>query len=52
MEDMEIVQNDVKTRFLHGDLHEDIYMQQPKVFVETRRQDLVSKLKKILYGLK
>ena len=28
-EDMELVQMDVKTTFLHGDLHEDIYMQQP-----------------------
>ena len=26
-EDMELVQMDVKTVFLHGDLHEDIYMQ-------------------------
>ena len=26
-EDMELVQMDVKTAFLHGDLHEDIYMQ-------------------------
>ena len=25
-EDMELVQMDVKTAFLHGDLHEDIYM--------------------------
>ncbi|MCO5575172.1 hypothetical protein L7F22_028969 [Adiantum nelumboides] len=28
-EDMELVQMDVKTAFLHGDLHEDIYMEQP-----------------------
>ena len=33
-EDMELVQMDVKTAFLHGDLHEDIYMQQPEGFVE------------------
>ena len=26
-EDMELVQMDVKTTFLHGDFHEDIYMQ-------------------------
>ena len=25
-EDMELVQMDVKTAFLHGDLYEDIYM--------------------------
>ena len=27
--DMELVQIDVKTAFLHGDLQEEIYMQQP-----------------------
>ncbi|MCO5582462.1 hypothetical protein L7F22_036358 [Adiantum nelumboides] len=32
-EDMELVQMDVKTEFLHGYLHEDIYMQQPEGFV-------------------
>ena len=28
--DMELIQNDVKIAFLHGDLHEDIYMEQPE----------------------
>ena len=28
-EDMELVQMDVKTTFLHGDIYEDIYTQQP-----------------------
>ena len=32
--DMDLVQMDVKTAFLHGDLHEDLYMQQPEGFVE------------------
>ena len=49
---MELVQMDVKTAFLHGDLHEDIYLQQPKGFVEKGREHLVCKLKKSLYGLK
>ncbi|MCO5609562.1 hypothetical protein L7F22_063791 [Adiantum nelumboides] len=47
-EDMELVQMDVKTMFLHGDLHEDIYMQQ----VVKGKEHLVCKLKKSLYGLK
>ena len=50
--DMELVQMDVKTTFLHGDLHEDIYMQQPEGFVEKGKENLVCKLKKSLYGLK
>eukprot|EP00250_Pteridium_aquilinum_P002752 c12967_g1_i1 orf=52-213(-) len=27
---MDLIQMDVKTTFLHADLHEEIYMQQPK----------------------
>ena len=33
---------DVTTVFLHGDLHEDIYMQQPEGFVEKGREHFVS----------
>ena len=51
-EDMELVQMDVKIAFLHGDLHEDIYMQQPEGFEEKSKEKLVCKLKKSLYGLK
>ena len=51
-EDMGLVQMDVKTAFLHGDLYEDIYIQQPEGFVEKGKENLVCKLKKSLYGLK
>ena len=51
-EDMELIQMDVKTAFLHGDLHEDIYMQQPEGFVAKGKEKMVCKLKRSLYGLK
>lgn len=42
-------QFDVKTAFLHGELEEEIYMEQPCGFAE---DDKVCLLKKSLYGLK
>eukprot|EP00253_Pinus_taeda_P030177 PITA_30177 len=42
---------DVKSTFLHGDLHEEIYMEQPIGFIQTD-SSLVCWLKKSLYGLK
>ena len=43
---------DVKTTFLHGDLEEDIYMQHPQGYEVNRKENLVCRSKKILYGLK
>eukprot|EP00253_Pinus_taeda_P008972 PITA_08972 len=42
---------DVKSAFLHGDLHEEIYMEQPIGFIQ-KDPSLVCRLKKSLYGLK
>ena len=42
----------VKKTFLHGELDEEIYKQQPKGFVEKGKESLLSRLKKSLYGLK
>lgn len=50
--DLELVQLDIKTAFLHGDLDEEIYMSQPEGFVEESNPNLVCRLKKGLYGLK
>ena len=42
---------DVKSAFLHGDLHDQIYMEQPPGYVQNN-SSLVCHLKKFLYGLK
>jgi hypothetical protein len=50
--DLEIEQMDVKTAFLHGDLEEEIYMEQPEGFTVKGKEDYVCRLKKSLYSLK
>jgi ATP-binding cassette subfamily B (MDR/TAP) protein 1 len=52
MHDYELEQLDVKTAFLHGELEEDIYMNQSEGFVILGKENLVCRLKKSLYGLK
>ena len=46
----EVHHMDVKSEFLHGDIHEEIYMNHPKGYITD--PSLVCKLKKSLYGLK
>ena len=43
---------DVKNTFLNVELEEEIYMSQPKGFVESGKEKKVCKLVKSLYGLK
>jgi hypothetical protein len=47
----EVHQMDVKSAFLHGNLKEEIYMEQPPGYVQND-SSLVCRLKKSLYGLK
>jgi hypothetical protein len=45
-------QMNVKNVFLHGDLQEEVYMEQPPGYVDQTRPNLVCRLKKALHGLK
>jgi hypothetical protein len=51
VEDFHLEQLDVKTTFLHGDLEEEIYMQQPHGYEVKGNKNLAWRLKKSLYGL-
>nr|GEV05896.1 hypothetical protein [Tanacetum cinerariifolium] len=47
-----VFQMDVKTVFLHGSLEEDVYVYQPKGFIDADHPSYVYKQKKALYELK
>ena len=50
--DLELIQLDVKTAFLHNDLEEEIYISKPDGFKVVGKENWICKLKKSLYGLK
>ena len=50
--ELKLDQLDMKIAFLYGNLEEEIYMSQPIGFKIAGKKNMVSKLKKSLYGLK
>lgn len=51
-DDLEIVEFDIKIVFLHEDIAELLYMEQPERFIDPAHPDYVCLLCKALYGLK
>jgi ATP-binding cassette subfamily B (MDR/TAP) protein 1 len=47
-----MLQLDIKTAFLYGELEEELYMEQPEGYVDKDQENYVCKLKKCIYGLK
>jgi hypothetical protein len=50
-EGWEVHHLDVKSDFLNGDLHEEVYVEHPLSFIKEGEEHKVLKLKKALYGL-
>ena len=47
-----LYQLDIKNAFLHGDLADELYIEQPPEFVAQGESGLVCRLRRSLYGLK
>nr|GEY13438.1 copia protein [Tanacetum cinerariifolium] len=52
LNEFELLEMDVKTTFLNGNLREEVYVSHPDGFVDQDNPNHVHKLKKALYGLK
>jgi hypothetical protein len=50
--DLELEHLNVKTAFVHGELEEEIYMDQIEGFIVPGKENYVRKLKRSLYGFK
>jgi hypothetical protein len=49
---LKLFQMDVKSVFLNGYLNEEVYVEQPKGFIDPSFPNHVNRLKKVLYSLK
>ena len=52
LKNLRMIQLDIKTAFLYGDLQEEIYMTKPEGYIITGKEDHVCRLLKPIYGLK
>ena len=52
MQSWPLYQLDIKNAFLHGDLVEEVYMEQPSEFVTQGESGLVCRLRRSLYDMK
>jgi hypothetical protein len=50
--DLELHQMDVKTTFLNGELVENMFKAQPKVFALRKKEHMGCHLRRSIYGLK
>jgi len=50
--ELKLDQLDMKTAFIHDDLEEEIYTSQPMGSKTVGKENMICKLKKLLYGLK
>lgn len=47
--DLEMLQLDIKTAYLQGDVQEELFMQQPEGYQKKDRSDMVCGLQKLIY---
>jgi hypothetical protein len=47
----EVYHKDIKSSFLNGDLQEEVYVEEPAVFIKKGSEHQILKLRKALYGL-
>ena len=52
LKNLEIMQLDIKTAFLYGELQEELYLAQPEGYIIAGKEKSVARLLKPLYGLK